>query len=345
MCPEVASSLNDWLPGSLLRAPSGRLIAGSSGLVFAIAVIGVAIRVLPWWLDPSIPKEVLTPFIRSLLVLAAEVALMMGIPIGTALAMHRAVERGEARVLLLLGLSPARVLAHVVVVPLAFALVLAGASYSGGRDAQAPGKVLSNLIAKGEATCREVDSPRALAVPLVDATWLCQPAATPRLLLRAPVGGLVVTARSLQLAGDLRSGDLDDVHLTPPGAFVHVGSLRLRGMNPWTRASVVPPIARATLLFAAAIGSAMAGARSLLNGGLRRGAGRVGALSVGASGPLAALLLLRAVERVLPDGSFGVVAGLLLLLVFASGIVAPWLLARALARFVRLPRVRAAATP
>ena len=57
------------------------------------ALLGAAIRVLPWVLDPQIPWRVAAPFVRSLLALAMEAAFITGWPIGWALAAHRLVER------------------------------------------------------------------------------------------------------------------------------------------------------------------------------------------------------------------------------------------------------------
>ena len=67
------------------------------GLVLVAALVGAAVRLLPWMLDPTIPGALLAPFARSLAAVAVEAAILTGWPVGWAVAAQRLVERGEAR--------------------------------------------------------------------------------------------------------------------------------------------------------------------------------------------------------------------------------------------------------
>jgi hypothetical protein len=91
---------------------------------------------------------------------------------------------------------------------------------------------------------------------------------------------------------------------TTPPVQVHVATLALRGLAPWSHASTLAPLARAVLFGLTGFAAAFVAALGVL---LRAARGRFGAIVLGASGPLAALALLRALER--------------------SGAHAPWFLA------------------
>src|SRR5258708_25581675 len=87
------------------RAARDNAVVASS----AIALVGIfagAVRVLPWLLDPAVPWRVAAPFPRGLAALALEAALLVGWPVGWALACLRLIQSGEARVLQTLGDCP-----------------------------------------------------------------------------------------------------------------------------------------------------------------------------------------------------------------------------------------------
>src|SRR5437660_175150 len=90
-------------PLSRAAAKSSAIWCG--GLAVAALFAG-AVRILPWVLDPSVPMRVALPFARGVAELAIEAAILVGWPIGWALAAHRFAERGEARAMMLLGESP-----------------------------------------------------------------------------------------------------------------------------------------------------------------------------------------------------------------------------------------------
>ncbi len=288
----------------------GALLA--SLLVLVAALIGAAVRLLPWVLDPTIPWATLAPFARSLFAVAVEAAVLTGWPVGWALATTKLVERGEAGVLASLGEAPSQTLTRLVPQGVLFVAMLGFTSLALGRDAAAPGRIVRALIDEGRAACTQNahrELPATHAVPFVAATWLCTPApGGARLVGRAPLGGVVFSASSGRVSDDLRRIDLDDARLTLPVAKgeerltfkVHVGTLSLRGLAPWAQASAVPPALRAVIVTVSGVAAASAAVFALLKLRRRR-VGSVAAVAIGASGPLAALGALRGLELRVPE--------------------------------------------
>jgi hypothetical protein len=288
----------------MLQRSAFRAAASVTGLVLVAAGLAAAVRLLPWLLDARVPLHVALPFARGLAAIALEASLLLGWPIGWALAAHRLVERGEALALQSLGEAPTRTVRRLALQGAAFAALVGAASLVGGRDANEPGRVVTELLEEGRAACAAPRVPSSFAVPFSGTTWLCRPDAPPRLVGRAPgaLPGVFFSARAARVAGDLRQIELDDARLAlgagEPGrtGMVHVGTLALRGLPPWAQASSLPPTLRSVLLAASGV---LAAALAALAALLRRPAprGRVHAILVGAAGPLAALALLRLLER------------------------------------------------
>jgi hypothetical protein len=289
----------------------GAIVA--SLLVLLAALVGAAVRLLPWVLDPSIPWATLAPFARSLLAVAVEAAILTGWPVGWALAAVRLVERGEAGVLASLGERPARTVLRLAPQAAVFVAVLGVTSVVLGRDAAAPGRIVGALLAEGRAACADSGSrehPATHAVPFVAATWLCAPGGA-RLVGRAPLGGVVFTATGARVSDDLRRIDLDDARLGLPASsggkgepnltfYVHVGTLTLRGLAPWAQSSSVPPMVRAIVVTSSGLAGASAAVFALLRLRRRR-VGTVAAVAIGSAGPLAALGALRGLELRVPE--------------------------------------------
>ena len=112
-----------------------------------------------------------------------------------------------------------------------------------GRDAAAPGRIVDALLAEGRAACAATDREgrRRTRVPFVSATWLCAPErGAPRLVGRAPIGGVVFTASDARVSDDLRRIDLDDARLALPasreGERRHVPRARRHADAPRPRA-------------------------------------------------------------------------------------------------------------
>lgn len=276
----------------LARRARGAALGWSLGVAL-VATLAGAIRLLPWIVDPAVPARVAVPFARTLLEAALEIALLVGWPVGWALAAQGFVETGEARVLALLGERPARSVARLAPQGLAFALALAAVAWVGGRDASAPGRVAQELVVQARAACAANPEPNVQAVPFVGVSWLCGPSGPPRLYGRGP-GGVPISASDARLSGDLRRIELDDARLLLPGARIHVGVLSVAGLTPWGRASSLGPFGHALLAGASgALCAAIAMALVLR----RRGRTRLGALLLGAAGPLATLGAVRVLDR------------------------------------------------
>jgi hypothetical protein len=293
-----------------------------------IALVGLlagAVRLLPWLLDPTVPWRVAAPFARGLAAVALEAALLLGWPIGWAVACFRFVESGEARVLLTLGERPEQTVRRLVPQGVAFAAALGVVALVYGSDANAPGRVVTELIEDARVACAAVRAPSTYAVPFTGLTWLCAPRREPRLVGSVPGGlsGALVTARSARVAGDFRVIDLDDARVLLPGKpetssagnaiSLHVAELSMRGMAPWARASTLPAALRAPLLALAAWISAYVAALAVLGGAVKT---RLGVIVLGAAGPLGTLAFLRLLERT------GARAPLFLLLPIAAWVLA-----------------------
>lgn len=307
----------------------------------AIALAGVvagAVRILPWLLDPAVPWAVAAPFARALVAVAFESALLVGWPMGWSLACFRLVESGEALTLQTLGERPRTTCARLAWQGAVFAAVLGAVALDYGRDASAPGRVATELVARARSSCGRVRAPTTYSVPFTNFTWLCAPGRVPRLVGSLPGGmsAAVLSARDARISGDFRAVELDDARVLLPGSpptVLRVATLALRGVSPWAAASSVPPLVRAVVLALSAGVVASLSAYFVLVGTVRT---RQGVLALAAAGPIAALGLM----RVLAGAGAG--PALFALVPVASGAcpaVAAWLVGR----LRRLPiRTRAA---
>lgn len=300
-------------PKDPIAAPAANAAVAATMLILVAALIGVLIRILPWALDPAISSSTLAPFAKSLLAVAFEAALLIGWPVGWALATQRLVERGEARALATLGEAPSRTVRRLLPQGLAFAAVLVLSSVVLAREAVAPGRVVNALLVEGRASC----TPSAThGVPFVSVTWLCpsDEDSPPRLVGRAPIGGVVFTADDAKVSDDLRRIELTNARVALPttrsadgslsSAKVHVNNLVLRGLAPWARASSLPPALRALVVTASAFFAGAVAVLAILRARRRR-VGGVAAAAIGAAGPLAALATLRSLELRVPESSPG----------------------------------------
>jgi hypothetical protein len=277
-------------------ARNAALIA--TAILALVGLLAGSVRVLPWLLDPAVPWRVAQPFARGLAAVSLEAALLVGWPVGWALACFRFVERGEARVLQTLGQPPLETVARLLPRGAPLALALAAVALVYGNDASAPGRVVTDLISEARASCETARAPATYSIPFTDLTWLCAPGREPRVVGSGPgqMASITLTARGARIAGDFRALELDDARVllpTTPPIVVQVGSLTLHGMAPWARASTLSAPARALVLGLTAWLSASVAAYVTLR---RAATTRAHALVFGAAGPLAALGLVRLLE-------------------------------------------------
>ncbi len=331
------------LPPRVLVLPALAAASLASSLLALAALTGAAVRVLPWLLEPTVPLATAAPFARSLAAIAAEAAILTGFPMGVAHAFHRFTEREETRALMLLGTRPAAIVARVLPVALGFSAIVAVASLVAGDDAREPGRVLDELVHRGRAACLRPDRPTVSTIPFADAAWLCEPRRPPRFAVRGPgsLSGVLVTASGAHFSGDLRRMRLVDARLLLGPADVRVGELSLHGLPPWASASVLPAWLRAIAMGSAGLAGACVAAWGVIRLRTSRPSTRTVAVLLGASGPVAALALLRLLERTAPEVAHaGDLASFLLIPVVAG--LAPWILLRV---FWILPKLKRAATP
>jgi hypothetical protein len=329
-----------------LATLAARTAGASVGLLALLALAGAQVRVLPWLIDPRVPWRVAVPFARAVASVALEAAVLVGWPIGWALATFVLIERGEARVLAMLGERPLRTTLGLLPPALAFSAVLAVASLAGGRDASEPGRVLADLLHAGRASCAPAAAPRAVDVPLLGAAWLCDEA--PTLVGHPPLSrgsDALYSARALDVAPDARRIDVDDVVIAVPraDATVKVKHAVFR-LPPFVRASSLPAPWRAVFLATSGVGSALLAVWLLLAMDERALVlWRLHALLVGAAGPVAALAFLHALEAHEKNGQMPL--GLPPLLCYgALPFVATATTLSAAALVTRLPGVRVTAS-
>lgn len=281
----------------VLGARAARMAAVAVAIVLGVGLVAGTIRVLPWIASPAVPGRVALPFVRGLVAVALETALLAGPPLGFALATAVFVERGEARGLFAIGVSPSRIVRSTLPPALAFAALAALAAAAWGTDAAAPGRLARSLVAEARAAC-EASPARAAFVPLVRASWLCFPHAPARLVGAMPgAAETPFTASSLWVSDDLGTVSVEDLHLSLGGSFatrVHAGRARVTGLPPWARASNLRPALRALLLSSTGALLALLASFAVLRSSR---SGRAAALALGAAGPVTALAVLAALER------------------------------------------------
>lgn len=281
-----------------------------ASLVFALVVLtslcAGAVRTSPLLLAPSVPFSLSLPFARSLLLVSLEVALFVAPSIGAAIASARMVDRGEARALFAIGASPRSLVAYAAPLWLGFALASFAASLAWGRQAEAPGLLLSSLIEQGKHACEasakaDPEVPHAATVPLAQATWICLPHERARLVFDAlALGDARAHASGIELSADtskLTAHDL--VFVVPetqdrPGQTLRVKRASLAGLWPMSRPSNLRSWPRATLL---AFTSSLTALFTSFLVFRMLSVSRVLSLALGIAGPGVALLAFSSLER------------------------------------------------
>jgi hypothetical protein len=266
----------------------------------SIALVGASVRLLPWLLAPEIPLVLCWPFARALFAVGAEAAILIGLPLGVAIAASRFVARGEARALLALGARPARILAaglgSVALLGVGHVLLLGTASY------EAPGRFAAALLEQGRRSCAEDQRSRAVEVPLLRVAWLCQPGRAPRLVGTVPAlrSEVWFTALSMQPNAQLDSVELHDARVgmrargALPAVDVKARYARIQGLPRWGRPARLPPTLRAAFIASIAWLIAAATGGAILRAAI---AHPMVASAMGGGAGLAALVALQAVDR------------------------------------------------
>jgi hypothetical protein len=286
-----------------------RACGGAVLVVLGLALAAGAIRLLPWIVSPAVPLAVAAPFAEALAALACESALMIGLPAGCGLGAAKFVERGEARALMALGLSPARLVLRAAPPVLALALVGSAVGAAWNADASKPGRIARELVARGRQSCDESAGPAAFQVPLVGVTWLCFPGERPRVV--GPLPGIGdrawFTADSLVPSEDLRRLALSDLKVVARAEdgrerlHLRVQTAVVSGLVAWGRPARLPAFWRAVLAGSTAVILALFSAWLVISAGV--GSRPLGLLV--AVGPtLASWALWHAADRVEAPGYY-----------------------------------------
>lgn len=202
-----------------LLAHSAHYATVAIGVVFAIGMGAGAVRLLPWLVAPQVPFPLAVPFAERLLRAAFDVAVVIGLPVGVAAATADFVEGGQARALLSLGTSPARLAASIVPIGLAaIALNVAADLASSPHAVEKPGHFVERLVQTGRDACARARGAR-VDIPIVGASWLCF-AKSPTLVGRVPALGadVVFSASDVALSEDGSSLELRGAHFAGTAA-------------------------------------------------------------------------------------------------------------------------------
>lgn len=207
------------------------LIGASIAWVIALfsALLGLTLMILSWLTAPDVPRAAIYPVLLVIFGKSAELATLLGIPIGFALAARRFVRVTRAKISgkkTTLGPHWRALLALSCVLGAVLGIVcLACINYW----SLAPGRMARSALTSARERC--LADPRApgVPIPVVGATWICGKSRLPR--LEGPLPGsnhrAWFSAADVQVSDDLLTVDLDDVRLGvhPSG---HVPTLQLR---------------------------------------------------------------------------------------------------------------------
>jgi hypothetical protein len=259
----------------------------ASCVVLVLALAAGTVRLLPWLMAAEVPVGVSLPFARALAVVAVETSLLVGFPTGFSVGAATFVERGEARALQALGVSPLQLVTRSVPRAAAAAAVAATVLSVCDVDANAPGRIAAQLIDQGRSSCAGAAEPRSALVPMVGVTWLCFPGQPPRVTGPLPKSGgrTWFTAAELHPSEDLRTFVLEDLRLaTRPESGLPRARLRVRhatvtGLQAWGRPSTLTVMRRAALIACTSLLLGLVVAWLVVAGNLQS---RVGAAFVGA---------------------------------------------------------------
>jgi hypothetical protein len=293
-----------------LLALSARTCTAAGAIVLGLGAAAGAIRLLPWLVAPGVPLRLAAPFARVLLLGASEMALLVALPLGVGVAAAIFVERGEARALAALGVSPLRFVKTLALPGLFVTAIYAGLAAS--TQAEPPGRLVARLIGEGRAACAESAEPHHVDVPLVSLSWLCF-AGNPRLVGRLPgvARDVWFAASRVELDGDLRTVSARDLNVATRqdarAISLHVTDARVIGLRGWGRPKVVTGLVRGLFVGGAAVFAALTAAWLVVRAG-KPGPIAAGVLSAGAAAAMAFVLSVLDAREVPPPLYFAVPA-------------------------------------
>jgi len=197
-----------------------------------LAVLGLTLAILPWLRAPEVPGAAVFPVLLVIFGKSAELAALLGIPIGFALGARRFVYVRRAKISgtnIPLGTHWRVVLALSCTAGAILGVICAARI---NYWSLAPGRMARSALTSARERCLADPAAPAEPIPVVGATWICGKSQTPR--LEGPLPGsnhrAWFSARNVQVSDDLLTVDLEDVRLgvRPTG---HVPKLQLRTLH------------------------------------------------------------------------------------------------------------------
>jgi hypothetical protein len=279
-----------------------------SSLVVLLGALGAgAVRLLPWLMARDVPVEVTVEFAKGLAAVALETAVFIGTPLGASLAAALFIERGEARALFALGVSPLELVRTGLPLLGAWAALLLMLSMGWQPDRSRPGHGVNQLIAGARKSCEGAIEPRSAAVPMLNVVWLCFPGGTPRAAgpLPGSSGRAWFTAERLTVTPSLDALVLRELRVSAsstakpaatldPDLRLHARTARISTAVGWAQPRRVNLAFRTAI--AAVTAASLGGVLAWLV--LRQGAAnRVLAAALGAGASAAGLSILQALDR------------------------------------------------
>jgi hypothetical protein len=220
--------------------------AASLALAFGVLIL----TLVPWLRAPAISHAAVYPVLFVIFARAAELATVLGLPVGFAV--------GARRLLCRRPLWGTNSLfrwqrALMVTCVLGAALCTLGLA-SVNAWSLAPGRMARSALNRARERCFD-ETTSSVPIPVLGATWICGTSHSPRLEGRLPGSNQRVSfsAGNVQISDDLLSVDLEDFRLgvrstaqTPefrlrtPHATVHGvrSTFRRASLGPWQRAMV-----------------------------------------------------------------------------------------------------------
>jgi hypothetical protein len=239
---------------------AARAAIAAVAIVFVVAAGAGVVRLLPWLSSPDVPFLVALPFARALMAVAVETAVLVGLPVGSALAAAILVDRGELRALCALGARPLKVALGALPALLVCAVCCSVLGSLIDPGAGVPGRLARDLVEQGRRSCAGVTRPRTALVPMTSFSWLCFPGREPVLVGAVPKsrGRAWLSARNAVPSDDMRRMDLERLELfvLPDGkrpAFrARATRAHFQGMTPWGRPAAISTASRALVVALAA---------------------------------------------------------------------------------------------
>jgi len=220
--------------------------AASLALAFGVLIL----TIVPWLRAPAISHAAVYPVLFVIFGKAAELATVLGLPLGFAVGARRLLWRRPSWVANSQSGWQRALVATCVLGAALCTLGLAGVN----AWSLAPGRMARSALNRARERC--FDEPTSSArVPVLGATWICGTSHSPRLEGRLPGSNQRVSfsAGNVQVSDDLLSVDLEDFRLgvrstgqspefrlRTPHATVHGvrSTLGRASLGPWRRAMV-----------------------------------------------------------------------------------------------------------